>query len=349
MTPNLNPLMLIETRESPQVVARLLDRNAERVLRIADAIRERKPIFAVTVARGTSHHAATLVKYALETELGLVTAAAAPSTVTTYGATLRLAQALVFGISQSGQSPDVVETLRAARACGALTVAIVNDESSPLAQAAEFVLPMHAGPERAVAATKTFLASLAAPLQIIAEVAGDEMLKAALASLPQALRETLELSEEVRERAERYRYAEVMLTLARGAHQPVALELALKLKETCTVTAEAFSTAEFAHGPVILVQPGTPVLALHARDASGAGTKVFYQELAARGAELILIGNPDDEIPAETRLATPATGHFLTDPATCAIAGYLFAGYLSLARGMNPDAPRTLTKVTRTL
>ncbi|HEX2864768.1 MAG TPA: SIS domain-containing protein, partial [Deinococcales bacterium] len=167
--------------------------------------------------------------------------------------------------------------------------------------------------------------------------------------LPDALTETLRLAGVVRERAERYRYAEVMLTLARGAHQPVALELALKLKETCTVTAEAFSTAEFAHGPVILVQPGTPVLALQARDATAAATRAFYLELAGRGAELILVGDADEGIPAETRLATPPTGHFLTDPATCAIAGYLFAGSLSLARGLNPDAPRALSKVTRTL
>lgn len=343
------PLMLQETREAPAVVARLIEANADAVHRLAAAVRQRRPRFAMTIARGSSDHAATLVKYALETRLGLVTASAAPSVTTVYGARLGLADALVIAVSQSGQSPDVVGALRAAREAGALTVAIVNAPGSPLEDAAEFVLPMHAGEERAVAATKSFVACLAAALQLVAALAGDDSLKAALDRLPGALREALALEEIAASRAERYRYADALVTLARGPHFAAALELALKFKETCTLRAEAFSAAEFAHGPIILVEPGFPVVALQARDSSAAGTQELYADLARRGADLVLVGAPAPELPAAVRLETPATGDALTDPLGAILAGYLFAGHLSLARGLDPDAPRSLSKVTRTL
>jgi glucosamine--fructose-6-phosphate aminotransferase (isomerizing) len=344
-----NPRMLQEVRESPDVVARILSENSGTVKRLAIALRERQPRFAMTIARGSSDHAAAYLKYALETRLGVVTASGAPSVVTVYGSRLRLQDALVIAISQSGQSPDVVGALAAAREAGAMTVAVVNEEGSPLEQAAEFCLPMRAGPEKAVAATKTYVASLVAPLQVLAAVAEDDALITALAGLPSALRAALGVEEEAARRAERYRYADGMVTLARGPHFPIALELALKFKETCRLRAEAFSAAEFAHGPIILVEHGFPILAFQARDASGEGTRTLYKDLAARGAELVLVGDTSDEISAAVRLPTPPTGHLLTDPVAGVLAGYLFAGHLALARGLDPDAPRSLTKVTRTL
>jgi glucosamine--fructose-6-phosphate aminotransferase (isomerizing) len=341
--------MLRETREAPAVVARLLERNRDAAARIAAAVRERRPRFAVTVARGTSQHATTFLKYALETRLRLVTAAAAPSVVTAYGAGPDFGGALVVAVSQSGQSPDVVGTLRAAREAGALTVAVVNDEASPLAAEAEFLLPMHAGPERAVAATKTFVASLVAPLQVVAALAPDDGLAEALERLPAALEAALGLEAEARDRAERFRYAEAMLTLGRGMHFPVAKELALKLKEAARVRAEAFSAAEFAHGPTILVEPGLPVVAFQARDRTAAGTLETYADLASRGAELVLVGAAVPGVQATARLETPDTGHELTDPAAAAVAAQLFAAHLGLTRGFDPDAPPVLSKVTRTL
>jgi glutamine---fructose-6-phosphate transaminase (isomerizing) len=345
---NSDPIMLQEVRETPSVVARLLEQNRETAVKLAKAIRDRAPKFALTVARGSSDHASSFIKYALETQLGLVTASATPSTVTIYGAKPRLENALVIAVSQSGQSPDVVGVLEQARSVGAVTVAIVNAPNSPLEAASEFVLPMQAGPERAVAATKSFVSSLVAPLQVIATLKNDTALLSALEALPAKLETALKVEAIAADRAERYRYAETMITLARGMHFPLALETALKLKETCRLHAEAFSAAEFAHGPIILAESGLPVLAYQSRDAA-AGTQELYRDLAARGAELVLIGDTSVDVPASVRLETPATGHDLTDPVPAILAAYLFAGHVSLARGLNPDAPRSLSKVTRTL
>lgn len=343
------PHMLLEIRETPQIVSNLLNADQTTIAKLTRAIQNHNPEFAVTIARGTSDHAANFLKYALETQLGIVTASSSPSIITAYDTKLRLSKAVVIAISQSGESPDVVNSLRAARVAGALTVALVNQAGSPLEDAAEFVLPMLAGSELAVAATKSFVASLVAPLQIIASLSQDTALQTALQNLPAALETTLQLEEIAKDRAERYRYAEAMVSLARGVHFPVAQETALKLKETCVLQTEAFSTAEFAHGPIILIEPGFPVIAFQARDATASGTFERYQDLATRGAELILIGHDTPELPASTRLSTPATGHRLTDPVLAIIAAYLFAGHLSLAKGLNPDAPRSLKKVTRTL
>ncbi len=346
---NRIPNMLREVRETPEVVARLLERNRDAAKKLAQAIRERQPAFALTVARGSSDHASSFVKYALETQLGLPTASATPSVVTIYNAQLKLERALVIAISQSGQSPDVVGVLESARAAGALTVAIVNTSGSPLEAAAEFVLPMHAGPELAVAATKSFVASLVAPLEVVAALTSDDSLRNALEGLPVKLERALKSEEVALDRAERYRYAEAMVTLARGTHFPLALEMALKLKETCRLHAEAFSAAEFAHGPIILAGEGLPILAFQSRDAAAEGTLQLFNDLVARGAELVLVGDTSADIAAPVRLETPATGHFLTDPVAAVLASYLFAGHLSLARGLDPDAPRSLSKVTKTL
>ncbi len=344
-----DPKMLQEIRQAPEIIATQLEQNQSRVAALVKAIQARQPRFAMTIARGTSDHAANFVQYALESQLGLVTASAAPSVITAYKAKLKLEGALVLAISQSGQSPDVVNSLAAAREQGALTVAIVNAPNTPLEAAAEFSLPMWAGTEISVAATKSFIASLVAPLTVIAALNQDSSLQTALENLPRAVQIALETESISHDRAERYRYAESMVTLGRGLHYPMAREAALKLKETSVISAEAFSTAEFAHGPIILIEAGFPVLAFQARDATAIGSLERYTDLVARGAELILIGAAAPELPATIRLVTPATGHDLTDPIPAMLAAYLFAGHLSLAKGLNPDVPRTLSKVTKTL
>jgi glutamine---fructose-6-phosphate transaminase (isomerizing) len=341
--------ILQEIHQVPAILERQMLENAAQVAALAHAITERQPRFAMTIARGTSDHAANFLQYVLESQLGLVTASAAPSVVTAYNAKLQLSGALVVAISQSGQSPDVVNSLSAARQQGALTVAIVNAPNTPLEATAEFCLPMWAGEEIAVAATKSFIASLFAPLQLVAALKADQSLHRALLALPKAATSALETEQIAADRAERYRYAESMVALGRGLHFPLAREMALKLKETAIVSAEAFSSAEFAHGPIILVESGFPVLAFLARDATRSGTLERYQDLAARGAEVVLIGADAPELPATIRLHTPDTGHILTDPIPAMLAAYLFAAHLSLSKGLNPDAPRTLSKVTKTL
>ena len=342
-----DPLMLQETRQAPNVIERLARDNAPLVQDIARAVRERQPVHVVTVARGSSDHACTALKYALEVTTGLSVGSAAPSVHTLYGRSLRLERALVLAVSQSGASPDVVENVQAARAAGALTVALVNVEDSDLARAAEFVLPLRAGEERAVAATKSYLASLAAGLQLTAALGHDQRLATAVERLPEALNATLALEDVARDRAERYRYVETMAVLARGAHFGVALEGALKLKETSGIMAEAYSAAEFSHGPVRMVEPGFPILALQARDETAQSSLEAYWQLSEKEAELILVGAEAD-VPAPLRLTTPASGHGFTDTVISATAVYFFAGHLALARGLDPDAPPSLRKVTRT-
>ena len=336
-------VMLQEAREAPYVITRQLRENWEVVAALAHAIRERRPAYAVTVARGSSDHACTVLKYALETELRLPVASLGPSVLTLYEARLDLRGALVIAVSQSGASPDVVENVRAARESGALTVALVNVEGSDLAQAAEFVLPLRCGEERAVAATKSYLASLGAFLPVIATLTGDAALDAALTGLPSALERTLALEEHASTLAERYRFAENLLVLARGLHYGVAQEAALKLKETSGIHAEAYSAAEFAHGPRRLLAEGLPLLGFAPTDAAGEATATAYTDLIAGGADLRSIG----PAPHGT-LVTPGTGHALTDTLPSALAFYLFAAHLARHRGLNPDAPPGLSKVTRT-
>lgn len=341
------PLMLQETQQAPDVTRRQGRENAGLIRELAAVLRQRRPAYVVTIARGSSDHAATVLKYAVETRLGLPVASLGPSVHTLYGARLNLAGALVIAISQSGASPDVVESLAMARAGGATTLALVNVEDSPLARAAEFVVPLRCGPERAVAATKSFMASLTALLPLAAELGDDPALLAAFEGLPEVLTRALELEPQAAERAERYRYADNALVLARGLHFGIAQEAALKLKETSGLHAEAYSAAEFAHGPKRLLAEGYPVLGFTSADAAQEATAQAYRDLAAGGADLLLFGT--GEVEGLTRqLRTPASGHPLTDPVVSVLAFYLFAAHLSLGRGLNPDEPPLLRKVTET-
>lgn len=338
-----DPLMLQEARETPGVIRQQLRGNADVTRALAASLRARPPAYAVTVARGSSDHACTVLKYALETQLALPVASLGPSVHTLYGARPRLRGALVIAVSQSGASPDVVETLRMAREGGAITVALVNVTDSDLAREAEFVLPLRCGEERAVAATKSYLASLTALLPVIAYLAGDEVLSDALETLPDVLERTLTLENAARDLAERYRFAQSLLVLARGLHFGVAQEAALKLKETCGVHAEAYSVAEFSHGPKRLLAEGVPLLGLGSSDAAAEETRRAYADLTRSGADLRTLGPWP-----ESALTTPATGHGLTGPVASALAFYLFAGHLALHKGLDPDAPPLLSKVTRT-
>ncbi|WP_293914092.1 SIS domain-containing protein [Deinococcus sp.] len=338
-----DPLMLREAREAPEVMSRQAAQNADAVAQLAGVLRSRRPTYAVTVARGSSDHACSVLKYALETQLALPVASLGPSVHTLYGAQLDLKGALVIAVSQSGASPDVVETLRMARLSGAVTVALVNVEGSDLGREAEFALPLRCGAEKAVAATKSYLAALSAFFPVIAALNGDQTLSAALERLPVALRRVLELEGTAFNLAERYRFADNLLILARGLHFGVAQEAALKLKEICGIHAEAYSAAEFSHGPRRLIAEGLPILGFTSTDAAQDATDAAYRDLKTSGADLRTIGPA-----AHSSLMTPATGHPLTDVVASALAFYLFGAHLALHKGLNPDAPPLLSKVTKT-
>lgn len=336
-------LMLQECLEAPTVIRRQAQANAEAVVRLVETLRRRPPAFAATVARGSSDHACTVLKYATENCLGWPVVSISPSLYTLARTPLRLSGALVVAVSQSGASPDVVQTLRQARTDRAITVALVNVEDSELAQAAEFVLPLHCGEERAVAATKSYLASIAAFLPVLNGLNPDAALSRALDHLPERLEETLLLGPEAAQLAERYRFAENLMILARGQHYGVAQEAALKLKEICGIHAEAYSTAEFEHGPKRLLAEGVPLIGFQSSDSAAQSLVQAYAGLIASGADLRTIG------PAATHLRTPATGHAFTDVLPSILAFYLFAERLAALLGLNPDQPALLQKVTRTL
>lgn len=338
-----------EALEAPDVVAAQLAANAARAGALADLLRARPPAFAMTVARGSSDHAAGFARYLFETALGLVTASAAPSVVTCYGAELRVRDALVLAVSQSGESPDLLATLEAARRGGAHTLALVNAEGSPLARAAEHVLPLMAWPERGIAATKSFIASLSAMAALTAAWTRDAALGSALPELPGRLRAACAADWSAARPV--LAAAESLLVVGRGYALPVAQEMALKGKETCTLHAEPFSAAELLHGPVALVDEGFPVLLLAMPDATLPGVLGVARTLRAQGAHLLVASAvPEALALADTPLPLPAPLHPMLDPIAAVQAFYLMIDAVAAERGMDPDRPPALMgKVVRTV
>jgi glutamine---fructose-6-phosphate transaminase (isomerizing) len=341
---HMTSLMLQETREAPARVAEVLRRDAAAYRALADDLVARPPAFAATVARGSSDHAASYAASLLGVACGLVTASIPPSLITRYGAALALQRALVVAISQSGASPDIVATLRAATAAGGRTVAIVNAVGSPLPEAARYVLPQHAGPERSVAATKSFICSLACVARLIAIWRGDGALSAALERLPERLEAALacDWSAAVPLLAP----ASSLYVVGRGLGFGIVHEWALKLKETSGVHAEALSAAEVQHGPRAVIDQDFPVLALALADPAGRDAAMFAADLAGSGHTVAVASAAPL---AGLHLPLPPPLHPLLDPIVAVQAFYPLAAALAAARGLDPDQPRGLRKVTTTI
>ncbi|RDI94969.1 SIS domain-containing protein [Meiothermus sp. QL-1] len=339
--------MLREAQEAPAVVERALRENQSEVEHLAAFLRRHPPPFVLTVARGSSDHAALYGKYLVETRLGRACASVPPSVYTLYHQSLAVLRALLVAVSQSGESPDLLEVTRQARRDGALTLALVNREDSPLAKAAEVVLPLWAGAEEAVAATKSYLSALATLAQLVAFWAEDQALKEALARLPEALERAL--AADWQAGLEPLLEAENGLVVGRGYAYAVAQELALKLKETCLFHAEALSGAELLHGPVALVEPGFPLLVLAPKDRPLPGMLALLEALRGKGGHLLVASSEPEALGlAHTPLPLPQRLHPALDPLLIVQAFYPFAAGLALARGLDPDRPRYLAKVTRT-
>jgi glucosamine--fructose-6-phosphate aminotransferase (isomerizing) len=337
--------MLQETREAPARVAEVLRADAGAYRALADYLAVRPPAFAATVARGSSDHAATYAASLLGIACGLVTASIPPSLITRYGAELDLGRALVLAISQSGASPDIVATLRAATTAGARTVAIVNAPGSPLAAAAGHVLPQHAAAEHSVAATKSFICSLVCVARLIALWCRDEALSLALERLPERLEAALacDWSAAVPVLAP----ASSLYVVGRGLGFGIVHEWALKLKETCGLHAEALSAAEVHHGPRAVIDRDFPILALALEDPAGQDAAAFAAELAANGHTVAVASTAP--IAAGHHLPLPAPLHPLLDPIVAVQAFYPLAAALAHTRGLDPDRPRGLSKVTATV
>lgn len=336
-------LMAAETREAPDAAQRFLDRNGSAVAALGERLRSLAPPVVVTCGRGSSDHAAAYLKYLVEIALGVPVASMGPSVASIYQAPLKLRGAAVVTISQSGRSPDVVALQRAARAAGALTVAVVNDADSTVAEEADILLPLEAGAERSVAATKTFIASCVAAAAIVAAWGGDLALAGAVRRLPETLRAALAQDWSA---ADALAAESSLYVLGRGPALAMAAEAALKLKETAALHAEAFSPAEVMHGPLQLVERGFPVLAFAPDDAAAATTEAALARLAAEGARLYAAG--PRPMPGAALPAAP-TGHGLTDPIGLIQSFYVLAERIARARGYDPDRPARLRKVTETV
>jgi glucosamine--fructose-6-phosphate aminotransferase (isomerizing) len=340
-----------EIEEAPAVVARLLEEGGDELDAAAAAIRRMAPSWVSIVARGTSDHAGIHLRYLVETELGLPTGLAAPSVTTVYGGRIAWRGGLVVAVSQSGRSPDLIAVIEAARAGGALTVAIANDPTSPLGGAAELVIDCRAGEERSVAATKSYVAQLAAGAALVARLASTPHLANGLGRLPAELSAALVAStaaiDDDAEIVAEFAAAERALVVSRGYDHATALELALKLKETSRLFAEGYSTADLSHGPIVLSGPGVPVLVVRPDGRMAADADAATTALERVGEQPWVVGG---RTLSAGRRAIPLPIDLLESLAPLAhvLPGQLLAEAVARRRGYDPDAPPGLSKVTLT-
>ena len=330
--------MAREAREAPEAVARFLTRNAIALHELGFWLRRNPPPVILTSARGSSDNAAGYFKYLTEILLGVPCASIGASVVSVYGGELKAQGAVALTISQSGQSPDIVMLQEAAKKAGALTVALVNVEDSPAAQSADICLALHAGEERSVAATKSFIVSAVAGAAIAAQWLNNAALLSAISRLPETLDQAVKI--EWPEMTDFGKDAGSLYVLGRGPSLPIAAETALKLKETCGIHAEAHSIAEVMHGPWELMEDGFPVFAYSPEDPSRGLTQEAIGKMRKAGASVLVAENGG--------LAYASTGEPLLDPIAMIQTAYLAVEKIAQARGRDPDRPRLLKKVTET-
>ncbi len=338
--------MFQEAAQAPSAVRNQLLANAPVMRRLGRSLRARRPAAVVTIGRGSSDHAATFAKYLIETRLGIVTASGAPSVSSLYASTPGMEGSVCLAISQSGRSPDLLSAVAGAKAAGAYVIALVNAAGSPLGDVADETVPLHAGPELSVAATKSYITALSAIAQLVAAWAEDEDLAAGLTALPDHLEMawTLDWTPAL----EHLVAASSLYAIGRGLGFTVAQEAALKFKETCGLHAEAFSAAEVRHGPMALVRKGFPVLVFSQDDESRTGVEALVDEFAARQADVMLATATATAHAGVLHLPSLAA-HPALQPLLHAQSFYRLVNQASVARGYDPDHPPTLNKVTETL
>jgi len=338
-----------EILEQPEVLLRQLTEQRATVEAVADAVRKRKPAYILIAARGTSDNAARYGQYLFGAVNKLQVALATPSLFTRYELPPVIGNALVVGISQSGESPDIVRVVQEARKQGALTVGITNTPGSPLASTAEHVIPMNAGQEVSVAATKTYTASLMALAMFSAALAEDEARFKELAAVPGYVAHVTDAADSLVAAAQRYRTMQACVVVSRGHNYATAFEIALKLKELTYVLAEPYSSADFQHGPVALVERGFPVIAVVPDGAVTGEVLHLLHQLREREAELVVFSAVDEALAlGHTCFGLTKDVPEWVSPLSMVVPGQLMALGLALAKGLDPDHPRELAKVTRT-
>lgn len=341
--------LLEEIRQQPAVLGRVLTEESGPVRAVCAALAERQIDQVLIAARGTSDNAARYAKYLLGSRNGLPVALAAPSLYTIYERSPRLHNTLVIGISQSGMSPDLVAVIEDARSQGMPTLAITNAPESDLAQATAHVLHCHAGEERSVAATKSYTSQLMVLAMLSAELSGDGDVLSAIARVPDAVERTLQVEEQIADRAERYRYAESAAVVGRGYNYATALEIGLKLKELTYLRTSAYSAADFRHGPIAVVECSFPVVVVAPQGKVVPNLRDLVDDLEGRGAELVMISDVPELLERGT-VGWPLAASLpeWLSAITAVLPGQLWGYHLALAKGLDPDRPRGLQKVTET-
>ncbi len=328
-------IMEQEAKQAPSVIENQFISNQTRVQEVGAKLRQFDPKMVMIIGRGSSDHAGVFGKYLIEIEAGVPTFAAAPSVASVYGKNLKLKQALVIVISQSGRSPDIIAQAKMAKASGAYCIALVNDESSPLKDIVDDLIPLKAGAEISVAATKSYLSTLSALLQLTAYWTENNELIAALDTLPAALNDIIGAEPQLTSQS--IEGVKNLVVLGRGLGYAITKEMALKLKEVSSIHAEAFSSAEFLHGPVTLVEQGLAILDCSVLDESATSHQAQIEEMRTRGADLVHMAQTDPNI--HPRLA----------PLVVLQRFYLDVAEVAVSRGFNPDEPKGLKKVTKTV
>lgn len=339
-------VMAAEIAEQPEVLERVLRDGTKAVDEVAAAVTARRPRFVLLTARGTSDNAALYAKYLVEVLMGTPAGLTSPSTTTAYGARPDLRDVLVIAVSQSGGSPDIVESTAIARECGAITLAVTNSAASPLAAAAELHLDVLAGPELALPATKTYTAQLLTLYLLVSRLSGRGGTD--LAALPQLAAEVLADTIDMRELATRYRFASQLVVTARGYAHATAREAALKIMETSYLSTHAFSGADLLHGPLAMVDAASPVIAIAPAGIGGDALAPVLERLAERGADLFVIGAPEHVRSGTLGFTLPGGVAEPLSPILEILPLQRLAYEIAVTRGLDPDAPRALAKVTRT-
>jgi glucosamine--fructose-6-phosphate aminotransferase (isomerizing) len=341
-------ILSTEINQQPETIRQLLDNETANVQHIAKELKG-KFDYILIAARGTSDNAARYAQYRLGIHNRIQVALATPSVFTTYGAAPNLERALVMGISQAGRSPDIVSVIEEGKRQGRPTLTITNDPESPLAKAADYIIPLHAAPEQAVAATKSYTASLAALALFSSALANDAAALEQLYQLPAWMQHTLQITQTILGRVERYRYMDHCVVLGRGMNYATAFEVALKIKELTRTVTEPYSSADFLHGPVAIVNRGFPCIVIAPNGKTLPDVRSLHKRLIEQGAEILMISDQEDLLAqADLPLRLPPGIPEWLSPCVAVLPGQLFAMTLCAARGLDVDNPEGLLKVTQT-
>ncbi len=336
--------MAREIQEIPEAIQRLLDNSAEHIFKASAALNQLDPPLVTTIARGSSDHAASYLKYAIELSAGVPVASTGPSIASIYGKALNLEGMATLAISQSGMSPDIVKMTEVSKRQGALSIAITNGSRSPLAISSDYAINISAGAEKSVAATKTFINSIVAGLLLLAHWQNDYEFIEAIERLPEQASKAINCDWSALE--EYVAMHASLFILGRGPSFAIAQEAALKFKETCQIHAEAYSAAEVMHGPAAIVSQGFPMLVLAARDDSQSSVVTSCEKLADQGAQVFVTATRATHA---TMLPIISSGHPLTDPLLLIVSFYAFIEKLARRLELNPDQPPHLNKITETV